>query len=182
VAQWASLGRAISARSLPLAIVLGVTLTACGGETEQEIENVAEDGEPVAVSTVTEGVTGETVVLASPRPNTTDAGGVATPEGTTDLENTVIEAEGVVVSLEDGRLEPDDRLTGTPGDSFVLIVNGDGTEHTLEIEGLVESETIAPEGQTQVQFTVAEEPGEFPILIDGEEAGVFASQSASGIS
>ncbi len=181
MAQWASSGRAISARSLPLAIVLGVTLTACGGETEQAIENVAEDGEPVAVSTVTEGVTGETVVLASPRPNTTDAGGVATLEGTTDQENTVIDAEGTVVSLEDGRLDPD-RLTGTPGDSFVLIVNGDGTEHTIEIEGLVEAETIAPEGQTQVQFTVAEEPGEFPILIDGEEAGVFASQSASGIS
>jgi hypothetical protein len=63
-----------------------------------------------------------------------------------------------------------------------MIINGDGTEHTLEIEGLVDSQTIAAEGQTQVQFTVAEQTGEFPILIDGEEAGLFASQSASGIS
>lgn len=164
-----------------MAVVLAATLAACGGETAQEAQDAAEDGGSEPVSTVTEGVTGETVVLASPNPDTRDIGMVATPAATPGLENTVIEAEGTVVSLQDGQLEPN-RLTGTPGDSFVMIINGDGTEHTLEIEGLVDSQTIAAEGQTQVQFTVAEQTGEFPILIDGEEAGLFASQSASGIS
>jgi len=168
-------------RGVGMALVLGATLAACGGETEQAVENAAEDGGSEPVSTVTEGVTGEMVVLASPGPDRSDVGRVATPEGTAAVENRVIEAEGTVVSLQNGQLDPD-RLEGTPGESFVLIVNGDGTEHTLEIQGLVESQTIAAEGQTRVEFTVAEEPGEYPILIDGEQAGLFASQSAGGIS
>ncbi len=174
-------GRGSTLRGMALTVVLGSMLTACGGETEQAVENAAEDGGSAPVSTVTEGVTGETLVLASPNPDTQDVGRVATPAEGPPMENTAIEAEGTIVSLRDGRLEPD-RLEGTPGESFVMTINGDGTEHTLQIEGLVDSQTIAAEGPTQVQFTVAEQPGEFPILIDGEEAGIFASQSASGIS
>ena len=166
---------------MALTVVLGTLLTACGGETEQAVENTARDAGSEPVSTVTEGVTGETIVLASPNPDSQDIGRVATPAGGPPMENTAIEAEGTIVSLRDGKLDPD-RLEGTPGESFVMTVNGDGAEHTLEIEGLVDSQTIAADGPTQVQFTVAEQPGEFSILIDGEQAGIFASQSASGIS
>ena len=168
-------------RGAGVAVALGAALVACGESAQQADENAAEDGGSEPVSTVTEGVTGETIVLASPGPDRTDIGRVATPEGGPPPENRVIEAEGTIVSLQDGRLEPD-RLEGTPGESFVLIVNGDGTEHTIEIEGLVQEETIAAEGETRVEFTVAEEPGDYPILIDGEEAGIFASQSPGGIS
>jgi hypothetical protein len=168
-------------RGMGMVAALGVGLIACGESQQQADENTAQEGGSVPVSTLTEGVTGEMVVLASPGPDRTDVGRVATPEGTPPMENRVIEAEGTIVSLQDGQLEPN-RLEGTPGESFVLIINGDGTEHTIEIEGLVQEERIAAEGQTRVEFTVAEEPGEYPILIDGEEAGIFASQSAGGIS
>lgn len=181
MAKLLRVGRWAWVRNGGVALLLGAVLTACGGETVEDAEEAAQDGGSEPVSTLTEGVTGETVVLASPRPDTRDLGRVATPQGTPALENVAIEAEGTIVSLVDGRLEPD-RLEGTPGDAFVMTINGDGTEHTFEIEGLVDEQTIAADGPTQIQFTVAEEPGEFPILIDGAEAGTFAAMSASGIS
>lgn len=76
-------------------------------------------------------------------------------------------------------LEPD-RFAGQVGTAFRLVVEGDGTEHTLVIEELVAETVIAPEGQTVIDFTVVGDPGELDIMIDGERAGTFERQSASG--
>jgi hypothetical protein len=156
-------------RAFGVAAIAGLVLVSCG-ETPQEIENAAEDGEPPVVGTVDEGTTGEVMVLASPGPGS--------PSNPTP-ELRAIDAEGVEVSIENGRLNPD-RLEGNPGDPFVLSINGDGTEYELVIENVVNGETIAAEGQTNVEFTVPEEPGEFAITLNGNEAGTFAAMSASG--
>ena len=60
-------------------------------------------------------------------------------------------------------------------------MTGDGTEHTLAIEELVDGETIAAEGETVISFTIEGEPGTLAITLDGNEAGTFERQSASGI-
>ena len=61
------------------------------------------------------------------------------------------------------------------------MVEGDGTEHTLEIEELVAETTIAAEGQTTIDFTVVGDSGELDILLDGEPVGTFERQSAGGV-
>ena len=60
------------------------------------------------------------------------------------------------------------------------MVEGDGAEHTLEIEELVAPTTIAAEGQTTIDFTVIGDSGELDILLDGKAVGTFERQSASG--
>ena len=82
-------------------------------------------------------------------------------------------------TITDEGLEPD-RFTGQVGTAFQLVIEGDGTEHTLEIEELVAETPIAAEGPTTIDFTVVGDPGELDILLDGEVAGTFERQSASG--
>jgi hypothetical protein len=77
-------------------------------------------------------------------------------------------------------LDPD-RFTAEVGTAFQLVVEGDGTEHTLEIQELVAPTTIAPEGQTTIDFTVIGDSGELDILLDGETVGTFERQGAGGI-
>jgi hypothetical protein len=82
-------------------------------------------------------------------------------------------------TITDEGLEPD-RFTGQVGTAFQLVVQGDGTEHTLEIEELVAATPIAAEGETTIDFTVVGDSGELDILLDGQPAGTFERQSASG--
>ena len=83
-------------------------------------------------------------------------------------------------TIVDGGLDPD-RFSGEVGTAFQLVVEGDGTEHTLEIQELVAETTIAAEGRTTIDFTVVGDPGELDILLDGEPVGTFERQSAGGI-
>ena len=83
-------------------------------------------------------------------------------------------------TITDGALDPD-QFSGQVGTAFQLVITGDGTEHTLEIEELVAETTIAPEGETTIDFTVVGDPGPLDIMLDGERAGTFERQTASGI-
>jgi hypothetical protein len=80
---------------------------------------------------------------------------------------------------EDG-LDPN-QFAGQIGTAFELVIEGDGTEHTLVIEEMVDDTTIAPEGPTSIAFTIDGEPGTFDIFLDGEVAGTFDRQGAGGI-
>ena len=80
---------------------------------------------------------------------------------------------------EDG-LEPD-QFAGRIGTAFELVIEGDGTEHTLLIQEMVDETPIAPEGSTTVAFTIEGEPGISDIFLDGEMAGTFERQIAGGI-
>jgi hypothetical protein len=84
-------------------------------------------------------------------------------------------------TIADGKLDPD-RFAGQIGTAFELVIVGDGTEHTLAIEELVDDTTVAAEGETSVAFTIEGDPGELDITLDGQPAGTFERQSASGIS
>ena len=83
-------------------------------------------------------------------------------------------------TITDEGLDPD-RFAAEVGTAFRLVVEGDGTEHTLEIQELVAPTTIAPEGQTTIDFTVVGDSGELDILLDGETVGTFERQGAGGI-
>ena len=83
-------------------------------------------------------------------------------------------------TITDEGLEPD-QFAGQVGTAFQLVVEGDGTEHTLEIQELVAPTTIAAEGQTTIDFTVVGDPGELDILLDGESVGTFERQAAGGV-
>jgi hypothetical protein len=82
-------------------------------------------------------------------------------------------------TIADGELDPS-AFGGPIGTAFELAVTGDGTEHELAIEELVDGETIAAEGTTTVAFTIEGEPGTLEITLDGNQAGTFERQSASG--
>ena len=82
-------------------------------------------------------------------------------------------------TITDEGLDPE-RFAGVSGTAFRLVVEGDGREHTLEIEELVAPTEIAPEGQTTIDFTVTGDPGVLNILLDGETVGTFERQAASG--
>ena len=82
-------------------------------------------------------------------------------------------------TITDEGLDPD-QFAGVSGTAFQLVVEGDGREHTLEIQELVAATTIAPEGQTTIDFTVVGDPGELDILLDGKSVGTFERQAASG--
>ena len=82
-------------------------------------------------------------------------------------------------TITDGGLDPN-QFAAVSGTAFQLVITGDGTEHTLEIQELVAPTTIAPEGQTTIDFTVVGDSGELDILLDGESVGTFERQSPSG--
>ncbi|CAA9558832.1 MAG: hypothetical protein AVDCRST_MAG73-3504 [uncultured Thermomicrobiales bacterium] len=143
-----------------LAVTLGMGLAACGDDEDQDEDENSTVNESTAVV--------QAIFDASP---------VA---GTPGRSNLPLDAEGETVAIEDGQLEPGD-LKGRAGEPFVLIVTGDGTAHTLAIEGLVTDTPIAPQGETQVSMSVPEgESGIKTITLDGEEAGTFEVQSVAG--
>ncbi len=83
-------------------------------------------------------------------------------------------------SITDEGLDPNE-FAGQIGTAFQLVIEGDGTEHTIVIQELVEETTIAASGETTIDFTVEGDPGPLEITLDGEPAGTFERQSASGI-
>ena len=80
---------------------------------------------------------------------------------------------------EDG-LDPD-RFAGQIGTAFELVLEGDGTEHTLLIQEMVAETPIAAEGSTTVAFTIEGEPGISDIQLDGEVVGQFERQLGGGL-
>lgn len=78
----------------------------------------------------------------------------------------------IAVKIVNGKLEPA-ALGDKIGTAVVLNVTGDGKEHTLGIDELVDGETIAAEGKTEVDFTVEGDPGSLEITLDGQPAGTF---------
>jgi hypothetical protein len=82
-------------------------------------------------------------------------------------------------AIVNGKLDPA-RFGGLIGTAFELAVTGDGKEHTLAIQELVDGKTIKPTGVTTVAFTIEGEPGNLQITLDGNPAGTFERQTASG--
>ena len=78
----------------------------------------------------------------------------------------------ISVKIVDGKLDPSE-LGDKIGTAVVLSVTGDGKEHQLGIDELVDGETIAADGQTEIDFTVEGEPGKLEITLDGQPAGTF---------
>ena len=78
----------------------------------------------------------------------------------------------ISVKIVDGKLDPSE-LGDKIGTAVVLNVTGDGKEHQLGIDELVDGETIAADGQTEIDFTVEGEPGKLEITLDGQPAGTF---------
>lgn len=96
-----------------------------------------------------------------------------------EIPDEVFRATATIV--EGNQLDPAS-FGGQIGTAFELAVTGDGEEHTLAIDELVDGETIAPTGETKVSFTIEGEPGELEITLDGVPAGTFERQAASGAS
>jgi hypothetical protein len=82
-------------------------------------------------------------------------------------------------TITNGGLDPN-QFAAVTGTAFQLVINGDGKEHTFEIQELVAPRPIAAEGQTKIDFTVDGDPGELNILLDGKSVGKFERQAASG--
>jgi hypothetical protein len=82
-------------------------------------------------------------------------------------------------TIANGKLSPD-HFEGQIGTAFELAVTGDGKEHTLAIDELVDGKKIAPSGVTNVTFTIEGEPGTLDITLDGNSVGTFERQSAGG--
>lgn len=83
-------------------------------------------------------------------------------------------------TITDDGLDPD-QFAAQIGTAFALVIEGDGTEHTVMIEQMVAETPIAASGATTVAFTIVGEPGVSEITLDGEPAGTFERQSAGGI-
>lgn len=82
-------------------------------------------------------------------------------------------------TIANGKLTPD-HFAGQIGTAFDLAVTGDGKEHTLGIDELVDGQTIAATGVTNVVFTIEGEPGTLDITLDSNAAGTFERQAAGG--
>lgn len=106
--------------------------------------------------------------------DTPDQGTVVQPttEAALDSGETTDTTHEISATIVDGKLDPAE-LGDTIGTAVILKVTGDGQEHTLAIEELVDGETIAAEGETEVDFTVEGEPGSLAITLDGQPAGTF---------
>lgn len=94
------------------------------------------------------------------------------PAGSGETTDTTHQATAKIVN---GKLDPatfGDKI----GSAFELTITGDGKEHTLAIDELVDGETIAAEGATTVAFTIEGEPGSLQITLDGQPAGTFEKQ------
>jgi len=82
-------------------------------------------------------------------------------------------------AISNGKLNPDN-FAGQIGTAYELAVTGDGKDHTLGIDELVDGKKIAPTGVTNVVFTIEGEPGTLDITLDGNAVGTFERQAASG--
>jgi hypothetical protein len=149
-------------RGVGLTALLAASLAACGGEEPSEADQQGVDEATTEVAGFE--------VDASP--------GALEDEASFNAPQDINVIE---VTIEDGQLNPSD-LDGFIDEEYGLVVTGDGTEHTLAIEGLVDDETIAAEGETEIGFSVAGELTEREITLDGEPAGTFRVQDAAGIS
>jgi hypothetical protein len=111
--------------------------------------------------------------------DTPDQGTVVQPttEASPNSGETTDTTHEITVTIVDGKLDPAE-IGDSVGTAVVLNVTGDGEEHTLAIEGLVDGETIAADGQTEVDFTVEGEPGSLDITLDGESAGTFVVEAS----
>ncbi len=148
-------------RGLALAALLMVSLAACGGEGQDEAEQQAVD------EASTETASFE--VDASP--------GALEDEASFNAPQDI---DVIEVTIADGQLNPSE-LDGFIDQEYGLVVTGDGTEHTLAIEGLVVGETIAAEGETEIAFSVAGDLTAREITLDGDPAGTFTVTDAAGI-
>jgi hypothetical protein len=151
-------------RGVALAGLIAVTLAACGDE-EQAGEPTVPAGVQEAsteVSEIDEGLSPEALE---------DPAGADVPQ----------DVETIAVTIEDGKFNPD-RISGFVDSEYVLQVTGDGTEHTLEIPNIVAGETIAADGVTEVDMSISAEPSDIEITLDGEPAGTFEVQNATGAS
>jgi hypothetical protein len=112
---------------------------------------------------------------------TVDTGTVVTPPVPLSPQAGEIpeEIHSATATIVNGQLDPNS-FAGQIGTAFELVVTGDGTEHTLAIDELVDGSTIAASGETSVAFTIEGEPGELEITLDGNPAGTFERQAASG--
>ena len=152
-------------RGVALAGLIMVTLAACGDEEEQATEPTLPAGVEQASTEVAEmGVGLSPEALEDPA-------GADVPQ---DIET-------IAVTIEDGKFNPD-RISGFVDSEYVLLITGDGTEHTLSIPDLVDDETIAAEGVTEVALSISAEPSDLEITLDGEPAGTFEVQSPAGFS
>lgn len=155
---WRQLDR--HARWLVVALVVGLSLAACG--EEEESEDPGNTGGNVA-SPVNRALS-----AASPQPGSVARGNLPQDGGTE------------TVAIKDGKLDPDN-VESQAGQPFVLIVQGDGTPHTLEIEGIVTGQEIPANQTTEVSFAVPDQDtGTTRILLDGQEAGTFSVQNVAG--
>jgi len=89
------------------------------------------------------------------------------------------ETNRAAAAIVEGELDPE-TFGGQIGTAFELVITGDGTEHTLAIQELVDDTTIASEGETVVGFTIEGEPGSLEITLDGDVVGMFERQGESG--
>ncbi len=148
------------ARWLASAFVISLSLVACGGDEENE--DPGNTGGNIA-SPVNRALS-----VASPQPGSVARGNLP-QDGATET-----------VTIKDGKLDPDN-IESQAGLPFVLIVEGDGERHTLEIEGIVNSQEIAANQTTEVSFAVPQQDtGTARILLDGQEAGAFSVQNVGG--
>jgi hypothetical protein len=145
-----------------LAALLAVTLAACGDE-----ETPSEADQPGVDAVSTEEAVFD--IDASP--------GAIEDEAEV---NAPMNIETLELAITEGGIEPS-TLQGFVDSEYGLIVTGDGTEHTLTIEGIVDEEPIAADGETQIEFSVSGEPSERDITLDGESVGTFEVQDAAGI-
>jgi len=111
--------------------------------------------------------------------DTPDQGTVVQPttEASPDSGETTDTTHEISVTIVDGKLNPAE-LGDKIGTAVVLNVTGDGKEHTLAIDELVDGETIAAEGNTEIDFTVEGEPGSLEITLDGQPAGTFKREAS----
>lgn len=143
---------------LAVVLLLALSLAACGEEDDGDGNNPGSE-QNEAVEAIQD---------------------VGTPVGQAQQGGLPQDAESTQVTIANGALAPSD-IEGQVGVSYVLVVTGDGSPHTLAIDGIVTETPINAQGETEVAFTVPERgTGAVPILLDGEEAGQFTVQGAGG--
>lgn len=148
-------------RAAAVTALLAVSLAACGGEEQSDADQ----------SGVDEASTETAVFEVDASPGALeDEAAVNAPQNIDVIE----------LTIEDGQLNPSE-IDGLVDQEYGLVITGDGTEHVLAIAGLVDDETIAADGETEIGLSVVGELTDREITLDGEPAGTFRVQDAAGI-